>query len=104
MKCEQTGCTAEATHRFTWPGQPEAAICHPHLRAITVTTLPHLLAITSIPRTEEAIAARAAVNAHAAAAVPPPPDRAAIAAARIAAGEAELAAREAAAAAERAPK
>lgn len=33
--CSQTTCDAPATHRFTWPGQPEAHSCHAHaLKAV----------------------------------------------------------------------
>jgi hypothetical protein len=33
--CSQTTCDAPATHRFTWPGHPEAVSCHEHaLKAV----------------------------------------------------------------------
>lgn len=33
--CSQVTCDAPATHRFTWPGHPEAASCHEHaLKAV----------------------------------------------------------------------
>ena len=33
--CSQTTCDATATHRFTWPGHPEAVSCHEHaLKAV----------------------------------------------------------------------
>jgi len=33
--CSQVTCDAPATHRFTWPGQPEAGACHEHaLKAV----------------------------------------------------------------------
>ena len=28
--CSQTGCTANPTHRFTWPGKNEVVICESH--------------------------------------------------------------------------
>lgn len=30
MRCQQNKCEKEATHRFTWPGQPEAIACEEH--------------------------------------------------------------------------
>jgi hypothetical protein len=33
--CSQVNCERPASHRFTWPGHPEAASCHPHaLKAV----------------------------------------------------------------------
>jgi len=45
MMCNQEGCDAAASHRFTWPGRDEAGVCAPHvdkLRAVARAMSLHL--------------------------------------------------------------
>lgn len=38
-------CGEPSTHAFTWPGQPRSQLCAKHLRKLSLSSLPHLLAI-----------------------------------------------------------
>lgn len=37
MKCNQSGCREQASHRFTWPGRDPAGICAKHLGLLVAT-------------------------------------------------------------------